>query len=189
MSVIESIKSRRTIRKFKQIAVKCEDLETIIDCGRLAPTGANLQPLKFTYVTDKETRLKLYPLLKYAGYIEDWNPAFEECATAFIIIMNDTDIKPTEKAECDSGAAVMNMSLAARELGLDTCWLGSVDRKIVKELLSLPEKLDIAYVLAVGYADQSGKYFDEPGGIKYYFDSDGNVCVPKRPLSEVLIRK
>ena len=187
MNVIEAIKSRRTVRKFKQQTVKEADLCTIIDCGRLAPTGANLQPLKFTFVTDENVRKAMYPHLKYAGYIPDWDPSFEECATSFIIVMNDTNIKPTEKSECDSGAAIMNMSLAATELGLDTCWLGSVDRSKIKELLSLPAHLDITYVLAVGYPDQSGEYFDSSDSIKYYFDEKGNVHVPKRPLDEVII--
>ncbi|MBS7298859.1 MAG: nitroreductase family protein [Eubacteriales bacterium] len=187
MNVIDAIKSRRTVRKFKQKPVNEADLRTIIDCGRLAPTGANLQPLKFTYVTDENIRKEMYPHLKYAGYTPDWDPSFDECATAFIIIMNDTNIKPTEKSECDSGAAIMNMSLAATELGLDTCWLGSVDRLKIKELLSLPNHLDITYVLAVGYADQSGEYFDSSDTIKYYFDEKDNVHVPKRPLDEVIL--
>lgn len=187
MNIIEAIKSRRTIRKFKQLPVNDADLRTIIDCGRLAPTGANLQPLKFTYVTDEKIRNAMYPHLKYAGYIPDWDPSFEECATAFIIIMNDTNIKPTEKVESDAGAAIMNMSLAATELGLDTCWLGSVERTKIKNILSLPNHLDITYVLAVGYADQKGDCFDSSESIKYYFDDDGNVHVPKRPLDEVIL--
>ena len=188
MNIIDAIKSRRTVRKFRQEPVKEADLITLIDCARLAPTGANLQPLKFTFVTDESKRKEMYPHLKYAGYIPDWNPSFDECATAFIIILNDTNIKPTEKSECDSGAAVMNMSLAALELGLDTCWLGSVDRNEVKKLLSIPSHIDIAYVLAVGYADQKGECFDSSDSIKYYFDESGNVHVPKTPLDEVIIR-
>ncbi|MEE0944398.1 MAG: nitroreductase family protein [Clostridia bacterium] len=187
MNIIQTIKARRTVRKFKQISVKDEYLKTIIDCGRLAPTGANLQPLKFIYVTDEKVRKEMYPYLKYAGYIPDWNPVFEECATSFIIVTNDTNIKPTEKSECDSGAAIMNMCLAACELGLDNCWLGSVDRMKIKELLSLPAHLDITYVLAVGYSDQSGEYFDSSDSIKYYFDEKGSVHVPKRPFNEVIL--
>ena len=66
MNVYEAIKKRRTIRKFKDIPLKEEDIMQIIDCARLAPYASNLQSLKFSVVTDRETRLKMYPHIKYA---------------------------------------------------------------------------------------------------------------------------
>ena len=187
MNVFEAIRSRRTIRKFKQDTPKNEDLLQMIDGARLAPYGANLQPLKFSVVTDKDVRAALYPYIKYAGYIKEWDPTFEETPTAFIVVYNDTNIKPTEKTECDSGAAIMTMCLAAKELGLDTCWLGAIDRPAIKAILNPREHLDITYLLGVGYADQTGDTFDLTDSVKYEFDADGNVHVPKRRLEDVII--
>lgn len=187
MDVYEAIKSRRTIRKFKQTELDKKDILKIIDAGRLAPTGANLQPLKFSVVTDKNLRFQMFPYIKYAGYLPDWNPTFEESPTAFIVIMNDRNIKPTEKSECDSGAAVMNMCLMATELEIGSCWLGSIDRNKIKEILNLPENLDITYLLALGIADQKAEAFDISDSIKYYHDENQNVFVPKRKLEDVII--
>lgn len=187
MNVYDAVKSRRTIRKFKQTPVENDDIMQIIDCARLAPYGANLQPLKFSVVTDIQTRKKLFPHIKYAGYIPEWNPTFEESPTAFIVVLNDTSIKPTEKSECDSGAAIMSMCLAAEELGIGSCWLGAIDRNEIKEILNLPPTLDITYLLALGYKDQSGEAYDMTDSIKYNFDEDGNVHVPKRTMSEILV--
>jgi nitroreductase len=69
----------------------------MIDCARVAPYGANLQPLKFKIVTDEGVRRKMFEHIKYAGYIPEWNPTFEESPTAFIVVVNDTEIKPTDK--------------------------------------------------------------------------------------------
>lgn len=187
MNVFEAIKTRRTVRRFKQEEVSRDDLLKIIDGARLAPYAANLQPLKFSIVTDEETRKQLFPYIKYAGYIKEWDPTFEETPTAFIVVYNDTSIKPTDKSECDSGAAIMTMCLAAKELGLDTCWLGAIDRKAIKSVLKAPDALDITYLLGIGYGNQAGDTFDLTDSVKYEFDSDGNVHVPKRKMEDILV--
>lgn len=186
--IFEIIKSRRTIRKFDKKCVEYDSLLTLIEAARLAPTGANLQSLKYVIVTDKEVREKLYPHIKYAGYIPGWDPSFEESPKAFIAILNDTSIKPTEKAECDSGAAVMSMCLAAKELGLDTCWLGAINRAEIKNIIETDDSLDIMYLLGIGYAAQTGSFYDCDDNVKYSFDESGNVSVPKRSINEILIK-
>lgn len=188
MEVYEAIKKRRTIRKFKQQPVSEEALMQLVNSARLAPFGANLQPLKYAVVTDEAQRKLLFPLIKYAGYLADWNPEFEECPTAFIVILNDTSLKPTDKTECDSGAAVMSMCLAATELGLGTCWLGAIDRDGIKKALNIDEKYDVVYLLGVGIADQTGDVYDMTDSVKYYFDENENVHIPKRTMDEVLIK-
>lgn len=188
MNVYEATKSRRTIRKFKQDSLNTDDVMQIIDCARLAPYGANLQPLKFAVVTSEITRKQLYPLIKYAGYLSDWNPSFDECPPVFIAILNDTSLKPTDKTECDSGAAVMSMCLAAQELGIGSCWLGAIDRSNIKKVLGLDEKFDVVYMLGLGYPAQTGEVFDMKDDVKYYFDENGNVHVPKRTMDEVIVK-
>lgn len=186
MNVIEAIKTRRTIRKYTQEPVKSEAITELIDCARLAPYGANLQPLKFAVVTDEADRKKLFPLIKYAGAIE-WNPTFEETPTAFIVILNDTEIKPTANTECDSGAAGMSICLAASEMGLGSVWLGAIDRKGIKEALKIPEKYDVTYLVGIGHSAQTADTFDIEDTIKYHFDENLNNHVPKRTLDEVTV--
>jgi len=187
MTVYEAVKQRRTVRKFKQNDVKKEDIIKLIDSARLAPYGANLQPLKFSVIVSEELRRQMFPYIKYAGYLPDWNPTFEQSPPVFIAVLNDTAIKPTEKAECDSGAAVMSMSLVAEELGLGCCWLGAIDRVKVKEILNLPDTLDITYLLGIGYPDQKGTAVELTDSIKYYHDEKENLYVPKRSIEEILV--
>ena len=61
MNILDAIKSRRTIRKFKQDSLGNNDILDIIDAARLAPTGANLQSLKYMIVTDEKTRKQMFP--------------------------------------------------------------------------------------------------------------------------------
>ena len=81
----------------------------------------------------------------------------------------------------------MTMCLAAKELGLDSCWLGAIDRAAIKEILKAPDSLDITYLLGIGYGDQTGDTFDLTDSVKYEFDEDGNVHVPKRKLEDILL--
>lgn len=187
MTVYEAVKQRRTVRKFKQQEVNKEDILKLIDAARLAPYGANLQPLKFSVIVSEELRKAMFPYIKYAGYLPDWNPTFQQSPPVFIAILNDTAIKPTEKSECDSGAAVMSMSLVAEDLGLGTCWLGAIDRVKIKEILKLPEQLDITYLLGVGYPDQKGVAVEMRDSIKYYHDENENLYVPKRSMEDVIV--
>ncbi len=189
MNVYEAITARRTIRKFRQEPLQHYDLIKIIDCARLAPFGANLQPLKYMIIDDKAALEKIYPMTKWAGYLPAWQPAENERPTAYIAVLNDTSIKPTEKSECDSGAAIMSMILEAQELGIGSCWLGAIDRAGIKKLLGIEDKLDVVYLLALGYPAQEGDVFEmRDDDVHYYFDDEGNVCVPKRKISDIIVK-
>ena len=68
MEMIDIIRKRRTIRSFTQTPIEREKLDMMIEAARLAPSGANLQPLKYIVVDSKEGCEKLFPLTKWAGY-------------------------------------------------------------------------------------------------------------------------
>ena len=188
MNVYEAIMQRRSIRKFTGEKVNREALLKLADCGRMSAFAANMQPLKYVLINDEETVKKLYPLTKWAGYIPEWEPCESERANAYIAIVTDTEIKSAEKSETDCGAAITSMMLCAHEMGLATCWLGAINRSEIKKVLKLEDKYHVSYLLAVGYPAQKGECFDmEDNNLKYYFDEDGNVRVPKRTLDDVII--
>lgn len=53
MDVFEAICGRRSVRKFSSAAVKEEDLFTILAAARMAPSGGNLQPWRFTVIRNR----------------------------------------------------------------------------------------------------------------------------------------
>lgn len=181
MNVTEAIKKRRSIRKFKQIPVRHEDLLTIIDSARYAAYGANMQPLKFAIMENAD---EVYPLTRWAGYLPDWNPAEDERPLAYIAVLGDTDLR--KEFGADAGAAVTNMMLTAEELGLATCWLGAIDKEKLREMLNTD--YPVLYLLAVGYPAQESKVTDiKDGSIKYYEDENGVINVPKRSLEDIML--
>ena len=188
MNVREAIEKRRTIRKFKQTPIDSATLHELIDCARLAAYGANLQPLKFMAINDKEKVSTIFTLTKWAGYLPDGTPKDGEQPTAFIAVFGDAEIKKNGAFEVDAGAAVTNMMLRATELELGTCWLGAIDREKISAFLNIPENLKLLYLLAVGEPMQEGRAVDmKDGDVKYFEDENGGICVPKRSLEEIII--
>ena len=59
MPVIEAIRDRRSIRKYKADKIKDEDILQIIEAARLAPSGSNTQPWKFIIIKDETTKKKI----------------------------------------------------------------------------------------------------------------------------------
>ena len=149
MGVYELILRRRTVRQFKAEQIPRSVLEKIVDAGRLAPSAGNLQPLEFVAVDDEETAKLIFDCLRWAGYIAprgDPMPGHEPAA--YIVSLVNLRIK--EKGfEYDVGAAMENMTLAAWEAGIGSCWLISVDRKKVAEILAVPEEYRVDSVLAL----------------------------------------
>lgn len=189
MDIYSFIKSRRTIRKFEQKQLTTEQLSKYIDAARVAPSAANIQPLKYIAVHSKEMSDKMFPLVKWAGYLApDYNPKENERPTAYIVVCADTTIRKSGY-DMDIGASVENIILCALADNVGACWMASIDRPAIKELLDVPDELEISCVVAMGYLAESPKEASvENDDIKYYLDDTNTLCVPKRSMDEVLIK-
>ena len=187
MSVYDLIFNRRTIRKFKQKPISEDMLKKYINVARVAPSAANRQPLKYVGVLSQEKVAKVFDCVKWAGYLApDYNPKETERPTAFIAVCVDRNISQAVY-EMDIGAAVENIILTALEDGVGACWMLSIDRPKISEILNLPENLTLSCVLALGYSDEEPKEVEMiDDNIKYYLEN-GTLCVPKRSINEVLL--
>ncbi len=186
--VYDLIVARRTVRRFRRAPVPREALERIANAGRLAPSAANLQPLEFVAVDDAAVARAVFPCLRWAAYIAPaGNPAPGEEPAAYVVLLVNTNIR--EKGyEYDAGAAMENMILAARDEGLGSCWLISVDKDRLREILDVPRDYRVDAVLALGFPAEEPEVEDFAGSIKYWKDEAGRLHVPKRPLASVLHR-
>lgn len=189
MDIYNFIKSRRTIRKFKQDRLTKEQLAKYIDAARVAPSAANIQPLKYVAVVSREMTEKIFPLVKWAGYLAPmYNPKEGERPTAYVVVCADTTIRKSGY-DMDIGAAVENMMLCALADNVGACWMASIDRDEIRKLLDIPETLEISCVVALGYLAETPKEAEvENGDIKYYLGESDTLYVPKRAMSEIVIK-
>jgi len=184
----ELVAKNRSYRRFDEsVRIPRETLVELVELARLCPSGANLQPLRFALVSEKPLTDRVFPLLKFAAYLQDWaGPAEGERPTAYIVVMVDERIK--RQADIDAGIAAQTMMLGAVEKGYGGCMMSSVQRENLAELLGLPEYYQIVLVMALGKPSEQVvlEDVDESGSIKYYRDEQGVHHVPKRTLKELI---
>lgn len=186
MTLTEIILSRRSIRQFKADPPPQDVLRKIVDAARLAPSAANLQPLEFIVVTDESIRKKVFPCLRWAAYIApDGSPKPGHEPTAYVVTLVNTMIRD-KGFERDAGAAAENLILAAWDHGIGSCWLISVDRSRIQDILNIPDSHSIDSVIALGYPDESPQVEVMTDSVKYWKDKNGQLHVPKRKLEDVI---
>jgi nitroreductase len=182
------IKNRSYRRFYQDAAIDRRILEELIDLARLSSSSANKQPLKYILSCEPEKNALIFRHLAWAGYLKDWSvPPQGERPTAYIIVLGDTQI--SESFGCDQGIAAQSILLGAVEKGFGGCIVGSVKRIELGELLNIPSRHQILFVIALGKPKEKVviENLGPDGDIKYWRDENGVHHVPKRPLDEIIV--
>ena len=165
--VIETIKSRRSIRSFKPDAIPRTDLDVVLDAGIWAPSGMNAQAWHFTAITKRDLIERLNALIKESlrSSIDERLRAMVERAQAdfyygapVVVIASGEVESPTIAPDCALG--LQNMMLAAASLGLGSCWVHAPTRladgpktMALRAELGIPDNHAIFGSMALGYAE------------------------------------
>ena len=146
-TVFSVIKNRRSVRAYKDMPIKNNDLEKILEAGRWAPSGVNIQPWRFLIVRDK-LLIKEVGELCYFGAIKSRHV----CEAAAVIVLCGDSRSMGDTWEKDCMIAGTNMTLMAEALGIGSCWIGAFNGKSIRELCSIPAYLQIIAIISMGYA-------------------------------------
>jgi nitroreductase len=139
MEALEAIQKRRSVRKFTGGLISREDLEKIVDAGRLAASGSNRQPWEFIIVTDRE----MINQLKGAA---QW---MEKAAAIIAVVLDPYSRWWIE----DGSAAIENMLIASTALGYGSCWVEGDALPLEREyktLLCVPKGKRLLALVPVG---------------------------------------
>lgn len=188
MEFKELVENTRSIRRFQENeAISDQELTELVDLARLAPSGRNLQPLKFLLSNTKSQNDIIFKTLSWAGYLVDWDgPAKGERPAGYIVILLDKSL--TDKT-IDHGFAAQNIILGAREKGLGSCIIKSFEKDELTKDLSIPDYLEIVLVIALGKPAEKVKIEQvKDNDIKYWRDDNEVLHVPKRSLQEIIIK-
>ncbi|MCK9572781.1 MAG: nitroreductase [Candidatus Omnitrophica bacterium] len=149
--ILQLIKSRRSIRKFKKTSISSKTIEKILEAASWAPSGLNNQPWRFL-VLDEDEKDSLAHFTHYSYIIKG--------ANKIILVFLDKKLSYSrEKDLMAIGACIQNMLLFIHSRNLGACWLGEIlnKRKEIKKLLKLPKNLELKAVLAMGYSAEPAK--------------------------------
>ena len=148
MNILDIAKQRFSVRNYLTKEISQETLETILEAAHVAPTAANLQPVKLIAVQKKE---QLNKLAKAANIYH---------APLAIIVCADHEkawVRPfDQKQTTDIDASILtdHMMLQATELGLGTVWVCYFKPDIVKKEFHLPDNLEPVNILVIGYGKE-----------------------------------
>ncbi len=153
MKVFEAIRTRRSIRKYKDKPVEEEKLFKVLEAARLAPSATNRQPWRFIVITDPKVKESLR-----AAYNKDWFTSAPVIIVACAVPEEAwTRHDGEEYWKVDVSIAMQNLVLAAWEEGLGTCWIGAFDEDEVKRALGIPPEIRVVAMTPLGYpAEEKG---------------------------------
>ncbi|MBI0575838.1 nitroreductase [Neobacillus cucumis] len=143
MSILETIKSRRTIKKFKTDPVHSAQLMTWLEAAAMAPNHRMTEPWE-VYIIGQETRAKLNHKTNFGNAPVLMAVLSKHGATAL----------ETEENALATACFVQNFSLAAWEEGIGTFWSSIAAAANKREILGVPEGYDVIGVFGVGYPEE-----------------------------------
>ena len=151
MEFKEVVKVRYSCRSYIDRQVSEEALKAILEAGRLAPTAKNLQE-HHVYVLQSEEAL---------AKVDAWSHCRFGAPTVLAVTYDKNNVYTYPGSNRQSGiedAAIVatHMMLAAKDEGVDSCWLNAVHMDELHEALGLPENEDIVMLLDLGYASLEG---------------------------------
>lgn len=163
--VLETIKTRRSVRAYDAKQVAEEDLQAILEAATYAPSGMHYETWHFTAIQNASKLTELNNYIKGAfaksqdKHLQERGRSQTYCcyyhAPTLVIVSNE----PTQWwAAMDCACAIENMFLAAKSLGIDSCWINQLgttcDDPQVREFitsLGVPENHKVYGCVALGY--------------------------------------
>lgn len=155
--VIEAIKERRSVKKFKTEPLPEATIGRLIEAARCAPSAGNLQPWHFTVVLNEGVRHKLADATSDQSFLAD--------APACIVVSAEPRLSASrfgdrgEELYCiqDTASAIQNMLLAATAYGIASCWVGAFDETAVRDAAGLSGHLRPVAMIPLGYPAEDGQ--------------------------------
>jgi len=165
MDVLEAIRNRRSIRKYKTDPLDDKTLETVLEAARLAPSWANTQCWRFIVVKDAPTKDRLADTLAPNPTLGT-NPALKAIKNAPLLIVACAEKgvsgyfqgkESTDKGDSwymfDIALAMENLVLAATSLGLGTVHVGLFDNPKVESILEIPDNYCVVEMTPLGWPE------------------------------------
>lgn len=149
MDLNKAIQNRHSTRKFNSKRPNWRDIIECIDAARYAPMAGNNFTLKFILVGDEN---------KIQAIADACQQPFVGQAKYIVVVCSSPDriinaYGDTGKvfARQQAGATIENFLLKIEEKKLATCWIGYFSERLVKEILKIPNNVNVEALFPVGY--------------------------------------
>ena len=176
------LRSRRSVRQFKEKPVEKSTLQRLIETARYAPTASNSQLVEWTVIDDphrmraisaqvidwmrallqdpKATVMPYYPVI-----VKAWDAGFDSVLRSAPCLVTAMAPGPASVRMIDLTLALSYLELAAPQYGLGTCWAGLLQGAMLanpslKQAVGIPQDYPFHFPLMIGYSKV--RYFRLP---------------------------
>jgi nitroreductase len=149
--LIDTLRNRRSIRRFKEEPVSKEHKNLLIEAMLRSPSSKGINPWEFIVIEEKETIKKLANSKTHGA-------AFLKNAPLAIVVCADTS--KTDVWVEDASIASVILHLTAADMGLGSCWVqirlrehetGISSQQYLTNVLNLPENIAVEAIIGIGY--------------------------------------
>jgi len=165
MQLDKAIQNRHSVRKFKMQAPDWRDIIEAIDSARYAPIAGNNFTLRFIVVSEKHLISELARCCQQE-FINEAKYVVVACSKPGRLISSFGHAGKIY-ARQQAGAGIQNFLLSLTQKNLSTCWIGFFVERDIKQLLHIPDDVDVEAVFPIGYE------FHKPMTRKHKIDLDG----------------
>jgi nitroreductase len=149
MELYETVRTRKSVRRFADAPVPEDVLTRVLEAARLAPSAKNLQEWRFVVAREPATRRKLASAASGQTFVGEAPVVIALCAET-----NHRRMRcGLESYPIDVAIAGDHLTLAAAAEGLGTCWIGSFDSNRVRQILGIPEDIVVVQLMPLGYPE------------------------------------
>jgi len=183
MQLKEAIKKRKSIRRYDLKKPDWRKIIQALDFARFAPMAGNFFSLKFVLVKDE---------VKIEELRDSCQQDFVADAKYVLVVVSDTkkveqlyEGKGEKFAQQQAGAAIQNFLLALEEQGLATCWVGYFVEDQVKQILEIPDDLEVVGFFPIGKktkVSQKKKSRPDLDNLLYFDKWKNKYMTPKRKV-------
>ncbi len=172
-SMLEKMKTRRSIRKFSTREVHWEILHSIIEGGLNAPAAGNVQNYNIVLVKDAKIKHEIGKLAFQQYWLSD-------APVLFVVVRDDTHIcemypEAGEVYSIQNVAAVIeNILLMAHFYDLGACWVEAFDNSVITSYLGIPSHKKVDAIIPIGFPLEDPKISKEPLISKVFYEKYGN---------------
>ncbi len=147
MDLFDVVSQRRSVRSYEDREVEEDKLAQVLEAARLAPSAGNRQEWRFVVVRDPELRAGLMAAARNQQFVGDAPVVIAACAPEHQYVMSCGH----PSFLIDVSIALEHIALAARALGLGTCWVGAFEQRLVRDVLDIPDSVEVVQLMALGY--------------------------------------
>src|SRR3989338_9460246 len=154
MNTLEAIEKRFSAKSFLDKSISWQNIEKILKAAIQAPNAGNLKSFRFILIAEDAIKEKLAE----ACFKQSW---IAQAHFIIVICSSNSDLETqyhdaaAKYSSQDASAAAENLTLAATDLGIQSCWVSAFNEYELKMLLKIPDSAAPHIIIPLGYSTES----------------------------------